>query len=108
MRIFTVALAFIVTGCATAPHIRLDAPSRTAPLEERITAYEELRPIESVTKTGVVATRYYAHAFTYVDYLQLNSGERVRDPRALKPVVDATSPTGKAIQRWEERDKAAQ
>lgn len=97
--------ATVFTGCVTPKHLVLQAPPTSAPDEERVAAYESLRPVNVQQRTGVYAyplgNTFITGAYNYMDYIQLNDGQRVQWPEDLIPVVAPKSPSAAAIERWQ-------
>lgn len=88
---------WVYFGCAKP--IALEAPTASAPVADRLAAYEELKPLEIQSSTvmyynpqsGGVSTRTYT-------YLHLANGMVISDPALLLPVVFPDSETA----RWAE------
>jgi hypothetical protein len=99
--------AMLVAGCARGPSIQLEAPPVSAPLEVRMEAYQNLRPLKMrethVRDFGVIFGRRYE----YVDYVELGSGQRVAYPETLLSVVDPDSPTADITREAKARRKRA-
>jgi hypothetical protein len=75
------AVVFSCTLFACRSHVALSAPQPSAPVAERVQAYDQL-PVGS---------------YRSVDYLQLANGARVYYPDDLLPIVPPDSPTAKAV-----------
>ncbi|MCC6525012.1 MAG: hypothetical protein IT373_20325 [Polyangiaceae bacterium] len=80
----------------------LHVPARTAPLEQRQAAYDQLAAISyHETHTTMLMKGVPVGADRTVDYLQLQSGVRVYEPEDLVPAVLASSPIHKAIKDYD-------
>jgi hypothetical protein len=77
------------SGCAG--HVQLSAPPASAPGEQRLAAYDDLRPIEYETRTS------RRSGYTDVVSLELNDGTKVRLPEDLLPLVPEKSPAAQAM-----------
>ena len=85
---------FLTTGCRS--HVQLSAPPPTAPLPERMAAYERLRSTGYQQTHVTTVNRWGAATGTTrtTDFLQLASGERVYFPEDILPAVGPNSPSG--------------
>jgi hypothetical protein len=93
VRSWIVSGVVIATVACGAPHAYLQAPPPTAPVETRVQAYEQLRPLGSLT---VVTTYHGQPTDVHPDHLQLASGQRVYHVEDLEAVVPPDSPTARA------------
>lgn len=87
-------LSLSITACAL-PRVPLQAPASTASEQERIEAYESLRPVGR--------TSYHFQSYnSNVTHSQLHlaNNDLVSDPRDLIPVVPPASKTTKAAHKW--------
>jgi len=94
------ALLILLTGTGCHKHVVLNAPPASAPLQERVAAYEKLQPLSMhethlMHKRGLAVTGFIRR----VDYLQLANSERVYYPEDLLPAVGSDSATGQAAKR---------
>lgn len=98
----------LATALGCHEHVALNAPSSSAPIEERASAYNRLHPL-SMHETHIT----YLHggvpvgAARQVDYLQLADGKRVYYPEDLIPVVEPNGPTAQAAERSESARKTS-
>lgn len=87
-------LSLSIPACAL-PRVPLQAPAPTASEQERIEAYESLRPVGR--------TSYHFQSYdSNVTHTQLHlaNNNLVSDPRDLIPVVPPASKTTKAAHKW--------
>jgi hypothetical protein len=79
----------------------------TAPLADRVAAYQRLQPEALSSTITVRASDGVATGSTRMDYILLADGTRVWNPIDLLPAVDEDSPTAKAARNADDRTKAA-
>ncbi|MEM9192341.1 MAG: hypothetical protein AAGF12_24415, partial [Myxococcota bacterium] len=96
-----------LVGCRG--HVQLSAPDRTAPLQARVQAYEELRPtlLQQTQNYHVGAFGAVSRGLRTTDYIITNGGERVYHPEDLLPVVDPDSPTAIAAEESDAKKATA-
>lgn len=98
--IFSLLAIFSLSACPPA-HVQLqDVPDRTAPMQERLEAYNHLAPayahkLNVIVRAGPNGN--YAGTQAYTEFIQLEDGRRVWVAHDLKPAVDPDSATAKAI-----------
>lgn len=85
-KLLLLSLFLLGAGCAERYRVQLRAPDPQAPLEERLAAYESLRP---VTRTDLF---FYKRKET-IQSITLQDGTTIYHTRDLLPVVAAHSPT---------------
>lgn len=83
------SIMLVLSGCAG--HVHLAAPPANASAQERLTAYDDLHPIEYKTVTSQKT------GYTDVVSLDLNNGTRVKLPEDLLPLVPADSPAAQSM-----------
>ena len=103
-----VAISFASSACGGHPHVGLNAPPAAASLQERGSAYEQLKPL-SMHETH---TTYYKGgavmgASRTTDYLQLSDGRRVYHADDLLAVVPPDSPSATAAREAASKASAA-
>lgn len=87
-----------ILGCQA--HIQLPkAPSRDAPFEERVEAYQKLRP--------VVETSHYLDYSYAGRSLTLGNGKIIHDAKDLLPVVGSNTQFVNYVERAKDQDKKA-
>ena len=89
-------------GCAS--HVLLEAPPANAPGEQRVEAYDDLRPMEH----QITVTTTKNSSFISDSVLQLNNGVKVRLPEDLLPLVPANSPAAESMRTAYRERKANQ
>lgn len=91
----SLALVVLFLGCV--PRVTLPAiPLATAPHAERLSAFEELRPL-SAAQTANPANPWLNAS---QPFLMLNNGVRVMDPNDLLPAVKDASPTAGYVRAY--------
>jgi hypothetical protein len=83
------SILLAVNGCAG--HVQLKAPPANASGQERVAAYDDLRPIDYKTVTSAKGR------YTDVVSLELNDGTKVRLPEDLLPLVPPDSPAAQSM-----------
>lgn len=104
----TVVVLGMTSSACGYPHVMLNAPAESAPIEERGRAYEQLKPL-SMHETH---TTYYqggamVGASRTTDYLQLADGRRVYHAEDILNVVPADSPSARAARESDSRASTA-
>ncbi len=90
--------AIALAGCGV--HVTLSAPSRHAPIAERIEAYDRLRPV-GYRQTRVM--QGFVEQSRSTDFLMLHGGSRVEYPEDLLPIVPPNSP----VAEWARRSRSS-
>lgn len=87
--------SFMIAGCelTACAHVRLSAPTASAPGEDRVAAYEQLQPVDyQETATSVDGTSY-----TSADYVLLGDGTKVTFADDLLPLVPRDSSAAESM-----------
>lgn len=96
MRNYKLLVLFVMLGGCY--HATLDPVSPNASAQERIAAYNRLRPEAQVEDITVTANKYGA-SVTSQSSVVLADGTTVSDPEDLLPVLDPATPAARAAQR---------
>ena len=101
------ALLIALAGCYA--HVPLEAPPASAPVPQRIAAYEELAPTQVHRTQNFVATGYVvSQGLRTTDYMRLKGGAKVHFPEDLLPIVPEGSSTAlRAMESVEDRSSAS-
>lgn len=96
-------LALSLSACSHSSRGLLQAPAATADPEERFAAFEELRPVGTVT-----TTQSWGNSRSVSTQLQLANDYLIGDPTALLDVVPEDSPTAQSVNRYSKHRKRVQ
>jgi hypothetical protein len=101
MRSGYLSLSLLVAGCLpTQSHVVLQAPSPEAPFEERLAAYQRLRPDEVIALSSTALSADQRAESGSVVFVLLSDGTIVEEPDDLLPVVGPDSETAQQAERY--------
>ena len=94
---FPGVLCFLV-GCH--PHVQLRAPDVLATAEERVIAYNHLKPVLTREVDHIPGPGTSGFAYRTVEYIELQDGRKIYHPEDLQSVVSQQSITFRAAELY--------